>query len=102
MFYVSPAVRSYFAKIRPYLWLDVNDFANATQVNHKKKRNWFIEETQAKHNTNTKVFYVPIMFRLCLHLCILLRAYVFFMLFIYLFFLCRLKNRALFLHFSTK
>ena len=77
MFYVSPAVRPYFAKIRPYLWLDVNDFANATQVNHKKN-NWFIEETQAKHNTNTKVFYVPIMLRLCLHLCILLRAYVFF------------------------
>ena len=49
----------------------------------KKKRNWFIEETQAKHNTNTKVFYVPIMFRLCLHLCILLRAYVFFMFFIF-------------------
>ena len=67
MFYFSPAVRPYFAKIRPYLWLDVNDFANATQVNHKKKRNWFIEETQAKHNTNTKVFcsnYVAFMFAL--------------------------------------
>ena len=68
----------------------------------QKKNNWFIEETQAKHNTNTKVFYVPIMLRLCLHLCILLRAYVFFFSVFYVFFLCRLKNKALFVHFSTK
>lgn len=35
-FYASPAARPYFAKITPYVWRDVNDFANATHVNHKE------------------------------------------------------------------